>query len=70
MMEPSMNKIPKGAIGALSGLYVKIGAHGRVYYWNGEDWLRSEKNEAETLSKLRGKKDKFSLTGAGENYGR
>ena len=57
----NMQQIPKDAIGALSGLYYKIGRFDKAYYWNGEEWIKSDKHSAIVRSDISKKRDKFSL---------
>ena len=54
-------QIPKDAIGALQGLYYKIGLHGKAYYWNDDQWVKSEKHPIIVESDISKKKNKFSL---------
>jgi hypothetical protein len=53
--------IPKDAIGALSGLYYKIGRFGKAYYWNDDEWVKSEKHPDIVESDIAKKANKFSL---------
>ena len=38
-----MSDIPKGAEVYDNGLYYKIGVHNKPFFFNGEDWVRSDK---------------------------
>jgi hypothetical protein len=54
--------MPEEAIGAVSGLYYKIGLHGKAYYWNGEEWIKSDKTSEEIKAALARKMDRLSLS--------
>ena len=56
-----MNEIPEDAYGALSGLYYKSGRHGLAYYYNGEEWIKSEKTWLSVKNSIDGCRDKLSL---------
>jgi hypothetical protein len=58
---PSDKRIPVGAIGAIDGLFYKIGRFDRVFYWNMYDWVRSDKTANTVLHEINNKKDKFAL---------
>ena len=55
--------IPMDAFGWLDGSYVQIGAHGRAFYWNGEEWLKSSKDPRILRAELSRKANKFSKDG-------
>jgi hypothetical protein len=55
-------QMPEEAIGAVSGLYYKIGLHGKAYYWNGEEWIKSDKTSEEIKAALARKMDRLSLS--------
>ena len=38
-----MGVILQGAQYKSDGLYYKVGRHGQIYRWNGEDWMNSTK---------------------------
>jgi len=40
--------IPKSAIGAISGLYYKIGSHGFAFMWLKGEWIKSERGSGGT----------------------
>ena len=41
-----MTTKPPDALGILNGLYYKIGRLGKMYYWNDEEWIISDKDPA------------------------
>mgnify|MGYP000341883273 FL=1 len=53
--------IPEDAIGNLNGLFYKIGLHNFSYYWNGDEWLRSQKPAPLIEAALKKCRHKFSL---------
>ncbi len=55
------SKIPEGAIGAYSGLYYKIGRFDKLFYWNNEEWVRSEEYPRIIQDKIDKKKNSYSL---------
>tara|TARA_R110002167_G_scaffold90986_1_gene244729 strand:+ start:1331 stop:1534 length:204 start_codon:yes stop_codon:yes gene_type:complete len=57
--------IPKEAIGALNGLYYKIGTHGAAFYWNGSEWRKSNKNATLVKSSINAHRHKFSFYNEG-----
>ena len=40
----------------ISGLTHKIGSHGLVFYWNGEEWRRSNK-DAKDIQRMMNSRD-------------
>ena len=52
MTDKTSNTIPAEAIGAISGLYFKIGVHGRAFYWCEGEWLKSCKTGDEVVEEL------------------
>lgn len=57
--------IPDGAIGCLNGLFYKIGLHNLAFYWNGDEWVRSERPAPLIEASLKPFKNKFSFNNAG-----
>ena len=60
-MDDDQAGVPRGAIGALNGLFFKIGRHNLAYYWNGEEWMRSERSAKEVRVEIDNKRHKFLL---------
>jgi hypothetical protein len=64
--------IPQGAIGAISGLYYKIGRLAKAYYFNG-DWIASIRKASDVEDLISKMDTKFSLTNdraPGKQYGK
>jgi hypothetical protein len=61
----AQDAIPRDAIGALNGLYYKIGMHGMAFYWNGLEWRKSDKNATLVKSAIDAYRHKFSLYNQG-----
>jgi hypothetical protein len=61
----AQDAIPKDAIGALNGLYYKIGMHGMAFYWNGSEWRKSDKNATLVKSAIDAYRHKFSFYNQG-----
>jgi hypothetical protein len=57
--------IPDGAIGCLNGLFYKIGLHKLAFYWNGDEWIRSERSAPLIEAALEPCKSKFSFNNEG-----
>lgn len=60
MADKKMTGIPDGAIGTLDGLFYKIGLHGRAFYWDGRQWIKSDKTAQSVESDIAAKKHRFS----------
>tara|TARA_R110000764_G_scaffold36319_1_gene81068 strand:+ start:2456 stop:2770 length:315 start_codon:yes stop_codon:yes gene_type:complete len=56
-----MKTCPEGAIGAVTGLFYKIGLHGFAYYWNVDRWIKSDKDPVLLQVAIEGNKDAFSI---------
>lgn len=57
--------IPSDALGALNGLYYKIGTHGMAFYWSGVEWRKSDKNATLVKSAIDAHRHKFSFYNQG-----
>ena len=53
--------IPKSAIGAISGLYYKIGSHGFAFIWLKGEWIKSAKTAYEVIDFLDTAEHPFAL---------
>jgi len=51
---------PFDAIGFMDGLYYKAGRFNKAYYWNDEEWKKSERNLTILRSDLSKKSNPFS----------
>jgi hypothetical protein len=64
-----MSGIPAEAIGALSGLYYKIGLHGCAYYWNDEEWIKSAEPASKIVEAIERKEFRFDLDTSSYHWG-
>jgi len=48
-----ISSIPDGSICAMDGLYYKIGRFDKPYYWNGREWIRSEKSKERLMADIK-----------------
>lgn len=53
--------IPKSAIGAISGLYYKIGSHGFAFMWLKGEWIKSARPADEVANFLATVEHPFAL---------
>ena len=53
--------IPEGAVGILNGLFYKLGSHNFSFYWNGEEWRKSDHHPARVTAALEVCRHKFSF---------
>ena len=53
--------IPKSAIGAISGLYYKIGSHGFAFMWLKGEWIKSARPSDEVANFLATVEHPFAL---------
>jgi len=61
----AQDAIPSDALGALNGLYYKIGTHGMAFYWSGLEWRKSDKNATLVKSAIDAHRHKFSFYNQG-----
>jgi hypothetical protein len=57
---PLKANAPKDAIGVWSGLYYKIGRLNYLYFWNGEEWIKSDHDPEKIQESINKKIDPFS----------
>jgi hypothetical protein len=51
---------PEESIGTLNGLHYKIGLHCRAYYWDGVEWVRSDRSADDVIRAIDAKTHRVS----------